>query len=74
MICGRVQCVSSWKTIFELVRALERFEGRRENEIVAWHVVGFAMTLRISALVGTQELVGQFIPRVGIANARRLLP
>src|SRR5262245_40441142 len=55
--------------VVEMVGALERAEGRQRDEVLARHIVGFAMALTNVGTRAAQKLVGETIARVGITHA-----
>jgi len=58
--------------IVELVRAFEPLECRHGDEVAARHIESFAMSFACVRSRRAQELVGQVVACIWIANARRL--
>jgi hypothetical protein len=58
--------------VVEVIGALERCECGHRNEVVARHVTCFAVPLPNVGARTSQEVVGNHVPRVGIAHAHRL--
>ena len=56
----------------EVIRALERLECGHGDEITAWRVVRFTLTLAYVRAGRAQEFVRKVVARIGISDAQRL--